>query len=124
MGSLSRVPPHSSTAVSPSLMDSSQVKPYCKQEKPPPEMKTRSFKASLPSSSSNCFTLRDAASVKTKGDWVSIACALMLLLHIVDVNIIPIQTHSINFIGGRLAFLSTAHALGRNSTQIRFATAG
>src|SRR6185295_8480627 len=65
IGSMSSFTPRFSTQVSPSCSVSSNSKPYCIPEQPPPWMNTRSLRFGLPSPRIRSPTLRAAASVKT-----------------------------------------------------------
>src|SRR5512141_2894788 len=56
--------------VSSSLATSSNVKPYCSPEQPPPVTNTRSLSSLLPSSSMSALTLFAALSVKTSGSGI------------------------------------------------------
>src|SRR5688572_24389520 len=71
---MSSFTPRFSTQVSPSCSCSSNSKPYCMPEQPPPCTKTRSFKLGLPSPRMRSPTLRAAASVNLR---VSVSVSLM-----------------------------------------------
>src|SRR5438105_14949109 len=63
MGSTSSLTPRFSTQVSPSWICSSNSKPYCSPEQPPPCTNTRSIRFGFPSPRMRSPTLRAAASV-------------------------------------------------------------
>src|ERR1700691_1040531 len=65
IGSISSLTPWFSTQVSPSWTCSSNSKPYCRPEQPPPCTNTRNMSLGLPSPAISSLTLRAAASVKT-----------------------------------------------------------
>src|SRR5688572_20123241 len=75
---MSSFTPRFSTQVSPSCSFSSNSKPYCMPEQPPPWMNTRSFRFGLPSPRMRSPTLRAAASVKTR-DSVAVSDMLCTL---------------------------------------------
>src|SRR2546429_3811243 len=64
MGSTSSLTPRFSMQVSPSWICSSNSKPYCSPEQPPPCTNTRSMSFGFPSPRMRSPTLRAAASVK------------------------------------------------------------
>src|SRR6478672_3092219 len=70
MGSISRLTPFFCITVSSSFVTSSNVKPYCRPEQPPPVTNTRSLRSLLPSSSIRAFTLFAALSVKRSGSGI------------------------------------------------------
>src|SRR3954469_10087673 len=63
--------------VSSSFVTSSNVKPYCRPEQPPPVTKTRSLRSLLPSSSIRAFTLFAALSVKSSGSGIAVDMSFM-----------------------------------------------
>src|SRR5690349_21403679 len=67
---MSRLTPFFCMTVSSSLVTSSNVKPYCNPEQPPPVTNTRSLSSLLPSSSMRVFTLLAALSVKRSGSGI------------------------------------------------------
>src|SRR6185436_7792926 len=74
IGSTSSFTPRFSMQVSPSCSVSSNSKPYCIPEQPPPWMNTRSLRFGFPSPRIRSPTLRAAASVKVS---VSVAVSVM-----------------------------------------------
>src|SRR4029078_6845137 len=74
IGSTSSLTPRFSMQVSPSCSFSSNSKPYCMPEHPPPWMKTRSLRLGLPSPRVRSRPLRAAESVNVR---VSVAVSLM-----------------------------------------------
>src|SRR6185295_15324863 len=74
IGSMSSLTPRFSTQVSPSCSCSSNSKPYCMPEQPPPCTKTRSLRFGLPSPRIRSPTLRAAASVNLR---VSVSISVM-----------------------------------------------
>src|SRR4051812_8530681 len=74
---MSRLTPFFCMTVSPSLTASSNVKPYCRPEQPPPVTNTRSLSSLLPSSSMSDFTLLAALSVKTSGAGIAVAISFI-----------------------------------------------
>src|ERR1700674_3398283 len=77
---MSRLTPFFCMTVSSSLATSSNVKPYCRPEQPPPVTNTRSFSSLLPSSSIRAFTLLAALSVKRSGSGIAVAMSFMMFL--------------------------------------------
>src|SRR5687767_11012272 len=75
---MSRLTPFFFITVSSSFATSSNVKPYCSPEHPPPVTKTRSLSSLLPSSSMRAFTLLAALSVKTSGSGITVAMSFMM----------------------------------------------
>src|SRR5258706_14026946 len=67
-----RLTPFFVITVSSSLVTSSNVKPYCRPEQPPPVTNTRCFRSLLPSSSMRAFTLLAALSVKSSGSGMAV----------------------------------------------------
>src|SRR5690242_9213440 len=76
IGSTSSFTPWFSTQVSPSCSVSSNSKPYCMPEQPPPWMNTRSLRFGLPSPRMRSPTLRAAASVKMSVSVSVMGCTL------------------------------------------------
>src|SRR5262245_13449119 len=76
IGSTSSFTPWFSTQVSPSCSVSSNSKPYCMPEQPPPWMNTRSLRLGLPSPRIRSPTLRAAASVKMSVSVSVMGCTL------------------------------------------------
>src|SRR5690242_10673476 len=70
--------------VSSSFATSSNVKPYCRPEHPPPVTKTRSLSSLLPSSSMRALTLLAALSVKTSGSGIVVMSFMSTLQWIFD----------------------------------------
>src|SRR6478672_2440994 len=77
MGSISRLTPFFCITVSSSFVTSSNVKPYCRPEQPPPVTNTRSLSSLLPSSSIRAFTLLAALSVKSSGSGIVVDMSFM-----------------------------------------------
>src|SRR6185437_2126934 len=75
---ISRLTPFFCMTVSSSLATSSNVKPYCSPEQPPPVTNTRSLSSLLPSSSISDFTLLAALSVKRSGSGIAVAMSFMI----------------------------------------------
>src|SRR3982751_2349254 len=67
-----RLTPFFCITVSSSFAASSNVKPYCSPEQPPPVTNTRSLSSLLPSSSISAFTLLAALSVKRVGSGIAV----------------------------------------------------
>src|SRR5688572_1289986 len=76
IGSINSLTPWFSTQVSPSCSVSSNSKPYCMPEQPPPWMNTRSLRFGLPSPRIRSPTLRAAASVNVSVS-VSVMCCTL-----------------------------------------------
>src|SRR5437773_1665209 len=74
-----RLTPFFCITVSSSFATSSNVKPYCRPEHPPPVTNTRSFRSLLPSSSMRAFTLFAALSVKRSGSGIVAAVAMSFM---------------------------------------------
>src|SRR5215203_5634169 len=84
---MSRLTPFFCITVSSSFATSSNVKPYCRPEQPPPVTNTRSFSSLLPSSSMRALTLLAALSVKTSGSGIVVMSFISILRWIFSVGI-------------------------------------
>src|SRR6185369_889757 len=84
---MSRLTPFFCMTVSSSFATSSNVKPYCRPEHPPPVTNTRSLSSLLPSSSMRALTLLAALSVKTSGSGIVVMSFIAFLLDLDSVGI-------------------------------------
>src|SRR5207244_1392894 len=112
MGSTSSLTPRFSMQVSPSWICSSNSKPYCSPEQPPPCTNTRSMSFGFPSPRMRSPTLRAAASVKLSA---GASCSASVVL------IISLQDGSLEAVPG--AVKAGVHTLGANRTSFPMAWA-
>src|SRR5262245_3628246 len=96
-----RLTPFFCMTVSSSFVTSSNVKPYCRPEQPPPVTNTRSLRSLLPSSSISAFTLLAALSLKISGSGIAVVMsfiAVLLVLRSVGVRL-GLQLHHLVALG-------------------------